>query len=61
MLTPKTHQLGTLPTAHDTWLPAAACGHRTHVGTCAACQRRQMAKWAAQLQQATAQEGSRTD
>jgi hypothetical protein len=60
MLTPKTHQLGTLPTAHGTWLPGGYCGHRTHVGTCAVCQRRQMAKWAAQLQQATAQKGSRT-
>jgi hypothetical protein len=60
MLTPKTQQLGTLPMAHGTWLPEAPCGHRTHVGTCAECQRRQMAKWAAQAQEATAQAGSRT-
>lgn len=26
-----------------------ACGHTTHVGTCAACQRAQLAKWRAQL------------
>jgi hypothetical protein len=60
MLIPKTQQLGTLPTAHGTWLPGAPCGHGTHVGTCAACQRRQMAKWAAQLQQVTAHTGSST-
>jgi hypothetical protein len=55
MLTPKVQQLGSLPTAHGPWLPPPACGHRTHVGTCAECQRRQIAKWAAQLQHATAQ------
>jgi hypothetical protein len=60
MLTPKTQQLGTLPTAHATWLPGAPCGHPMHVGTCAACQRRQMAKRAMQLQEATARAGSRT-
>jgi hypothetical protein len=60
MLTPRTHQLGTLPMAHGTWLPEEACGHGAHVGTCPACQRRQLAKWAAQVQQAAAQAGSRT-
>ncbi|HTP22128.1 MAG TPA: hypothetical protein VMJ65_21145 [Solirubrobacteraceae bacterium] len=25
------------------------CGHAAHVGTCAACQRAQLAKWQAQL------------
>jgi hypothetical protein len=53
MVTPNTHQLGTLPTAHSAWLQTASCGHPTHVGTCAECQRRQMAKWAAQLEEAT--------
>ena len=28
-----------------------ACGHATHVGTCPACQRAQLAKWQAQLAQ----------
>jgi hypothetical protein len=60
MLTPKTHQLSNLPTAHGPWLTGASCGHRTHVGTCAECQRRQIAKWGAQLQQAAAQGGSNT-
>jgi hypothetical protein len=49
MLTPKTHTLNTLPTGH----PVVPCGHHTHVGTCPACQRRQMDRWAAQLDQAT--------
>jgi hypothetical protein len=62
MLTPKTHQLGTMPTAHGTtWLSLPPCGHRTHVGTCTACQRRQLAKWAAQLQQATMQASTLTN
>jgi hypothetical protein len=26
-----------------------ACGHTAHVGTCAQCQRAQLAKWEAQL------------
>ena len=26
-----------------------ACGHKTHVGSCASCQRAQLAKWQAQL------------
>jgi len=30
---------------------AKACGHTAHVGTCAACQRAQLAKWRAQLSQ----------
>ncbi len=30
---------------------AKACGHTAHVGTCAACQRAQLAKWSAQLAQ----------
>ena len=30
---------------------AKACGHAAHVGTCAACQRAQLAKWRAQLAQ----------
>jgi hypothetical protein len=30
---------------------AKACGHTAHVGTCAACQRAQLAKWQAQLAQ----------
>jgi hypothetical protein len=30
---------------------AKACGHTAHVGTCAACQRAQLAKWNAQLAQ----------
>ena len=30
---------------------AKACGHTAHVGTCAACQRAQLAKWRAQLAQ----------
>jgi hypothetical protein len=60
MLTPNTQQLGTLPTAHDTVAPGANCGHRTHVGTCASCQRRQISKWAAQLQSATALSTGRT-
>lgn len=54
MLTPHIQQLGTLPTAHATRLPEAPCGHQKHIGTCAACQRRQIARAAAQLQQATA-------
>jgi hypothetical protein len=28
---------------------AKACGHVAHVGTCAECQRIQLAKWQAQL------------
>jgi hypothetical protein len=60
MHTPRIQQMSTLPTAHGTWVPGTPCGHRTHIGTCAACQRRQMAKWAAQLQQVTAQTGART-
>ena len=28
-----------------------ACGHTAHVGTCAACQRAQLAKWREQLAQ----------
>jgi hypothetical protein len=60
MLTPNTQQLGTLPTAHGTGVPGATCGHQTHVGTCAECQRRQIAKWAAQLQSATALSTTRT-
>jgi len=28
-----------------------ACGHTTHVGTCSACQRAQLAKWREQLAQ----------
>jgi hypothetical protein len=59
MLTPRAHQLGTLPTAHGTLLREAPCGHSTHVGTCGACQRRQMAKWEAQLQEANAQANNR--
>jgi hypothetical protein len=59
MVTPKIDQVGTLPTAHGTSIPEASCGHRRHVGTCPACQRRQMAEWAAQLQQATALAWSR--
>jgi hypothetical protein len=30
---------------------AKACGHTTHVGTCSACQRAQLAKWREQLAQ----------
>jgi hypothetical protein len=30
---------------------AKACGHPAHVGTCAVCQRAQLAKWRAQLAQ----------
>jgi hypothetical protein len=30
---------------------AKVCGHTAHVGTCAACQRAQLAKWRAQLAQ----------
>jgi hypothetical protein len=60
MLTPYIQPLGTLPTAHGTSFAGPHCGHSTHVGTCASCQRRQMAKWAAQLKQAQAQGGSRT-
>jgi hypothetical protein len=30
---------------------AKACGHTAHVGTCAACQRAQLAKWQNQLAQ----------
>jgi hypothetical protein len=60
MLTPKIRQLGTLPTAHGAWPADVACGHRSHVGTCASCQRRQKARWAAQLQQATMQGGGPT-
>lgn len=30
---------------------AKACGHTHHVGTCAACQRAQLAKWRDQLAQ----------
>jgi hypothetical protein len=44
MLTPKIQQLSPLPTAHGEWLRGADCGHRTHVGTCAVCQRRRLAK-----------------
>ena len=29
--------------------PARSCGHVRHVGTCAACQRAQLARWRAQL------------
>jgi hypothetical protein len=29
------------------------CGHRAHVGTCAACQRVQLARWRAQLDEAS--------
>jgi hypothetical protein len=60
MLTPYIQPLGTLPTAHGTSLAGSHCGHRVHVGTCASCQRRQMAKWATQLQQAKAQQRNGT-
>lgn len=30
-----------------------ACGHAHHVGTCGACQRAQLARWQAQLMQAS--------
>jgi hypothetical protein len=30
------------------------CGHTRHVGTCAACQRLQLARWRAQLAEAQA-------
>jgi hypothetical protein len=30
-----------------------ACGHARHVGTCPHCQRTQLARWRAQLQEAT--------
>jgi hypothetical protein len=30
---------------------AKVCGHTAHVGTCAACQRAQLAKWREQLAQ----------
>jgi hypothetical protein len=59
MLTPNTRQMSPLPTAHGAWPAAETCDHRGHVGTCAACQRRQIAKWSAQLQQATAQANER--
>jgi hypothetical protein len=29
--------------------PVRSCGHLRHVGTCAACQRAQLARWRAQL------------
>jgi hypothetical protein len=29
-----------------------ACGHRDHVGTCPQCQRAQLARWRAQLNEA---------
>src|SRR5690242_17482044 len=32
-----------------TVLQPKACGHARHVGTCAACQRTQLARWEAQL------------
>jgi hypothetical protein len=32
---------------------AKACGHDRHVGTCSACQRAQLARWQAQLADAT--------
>jgi hypothetical protein len=32
--------------------PPRPCGHARHVGTCAACQRTQLARWHAQLTQA---------
>ena len=32
---------------------ARACGHDRHVGTCGACQRAQLARWQAQLSQAS--------
>jgi hypothetical protein len=59
MLTPKIQQLSTLPTAHGEWLPGAHCGHRTPVGTCAACQRRHMAE-VTQLPHDSAQTPGRT-
>jgi hypothetical protein len=31
------------------------CGHTRHVGTCAACQRAQLARWRAQLREASSQ------
>jgi hypothetical protein len=34
--------------------PDRAFGHARHVGTCAACQRAQLARWRAQLLQASA-------
>jgi len=30
-----------------------ACGHVAHVGTCASCQRRQLARWRTQLAEAS--------
>jgi hypothetical protein len=35
------------------------CGHTDHHGTCPGCQRAQLAKWAAQLAQATREENGR--
>ena len=36
-----------------------SCQHSTHVGTCAACQRAQLARWEAQLSHAAAMSQSR--
>ena len=44
------------PIVHNTHMHSAhgekSCGHARHVGTCAECQRAQLARWSVQLAQA---------
>jgi hypothetical protein len=49
----RTQTSSTTATAVRVQLGQAAkpCGHTAHVGTCAACQRAQLAKWREQLAQ----------
>ena len=56
MRTPSVDAVRTLPTAHepDRGRP---CGHRVHLGSCAECQRVQLARWAEQLADASRNSG----
>lgn len=51
MLSTQTSSTGTKPVRVQLGQAAKPCGHTSHVGTCAACQRAQLAKWRDQLAQ----------
>jgi hypothetical protein len=51
MLRTKAPSASAMPERSHIGQVAKACGHTAHVGTCAACQRAQLAKWRDQLAQ----------
>lgn len=51
MLRTKAPSTSAAPARGHSGQVAKACGHTTHVGPCAACQRAQLAKWREQLAQ----------